>query len=89
MRILILGLWVALTGCVTASKIAPIGKDTYKISATRYFCADCVTPINRAMEAAFNYCNKSGLMAYSKRQEQSGFGHTVTVTFVCDYQVVE
>jgi hypothetical protein len=41
------------------------------------------------MEAAFNYCGKSGLMAYAKEREQSGSGRSVMMTFVCDYEVME
>jgi hypothetical protein len=79
-----------LTACVTASRIVPVGKNTYKVSAASYFCADCVvTPIGRAMEAAFHYCRKSGLMAYPKEREESGSGRSVTMTFVCDYDVME
>jgi hypothetical protein len=88
MRILVIGLM--LTGCTTTSRIVPIGENIYQVSAARYFCSHCVPPINQAMAAAYAYCNKAGKMGFRRGlKEQSGFGHRVTVSFVCDCDPME
>jgi hypothetical protein len=77
---------IALAACVTTSKIVPAGQDTYKIGAANDACGNCAPPRIRLVEQASDYCSKMGKIMVSKdsREETDvGFGHRVTLTFMC------
>ena len=78
---------LALTACVTTSKIVPAGQDTFMISAANDTCGNCTPPHIRVTEQASTYCAKmSKTMVVKNTEEQTfdiGFGKRVTLTFSC------
>ena len=87
MRIAVIATTLALTACVTTSKVVPAGQDTYMISAANDTCGNCTPPEIRASEQANAYCaNLHKTMVVKDSQTQTfdiGFGHRVNMTFEC------
>ena len=85
--------WIGLTaaivvaGCITTSRVVPIGKNVYMVTASSDTCENCTPPQIRAAERANAHCDAMGktmvLQNSSNETFDLGFGHKTTITFQC------
>jgi outer membrane murein-binding lipoprotein Lpp len=78
-------LMMTLAGCVSASKILEVGKDTFSISATADGMSSASSAREKAFEAARIHCASLGkqfmLVNESVARTRMGIDTTVTITF--------
>lgn len=88
MKIQFCALALVLAGCVTAPKIAPVGKDTYLVTASNDACGNCTPAEIRAAREATSYCaaqSKTATITHTETQTfDLGYGHRVLMTFTCN-----
>jgi hypothetical protein len=77
-----------LSACVTTPKVAPIGKDTYLVTASNDACGNCTPPEIRAANEASSYCAAQSKTATVEKTDvqtfDMGYGHRVLTTFRCE-----
>ncbi len=88
MRTTILIAFLVLTGCVTAPKVAPVGKDTYIVTASNDACGNFTLAEIRAANEASSYRAAQGKTSTVIKTETQtfdlGYGHRIFMTFSCD-----
>lgn len=73
MKIAVIALCAALTGCVTVgSKPVEVGPDTYQMSMTGVGFATQANTNMKALEAAGDFCTQRGLHMVPKNSSESG-----------------
>jgi len=76
---------VSLSGCISASKVLPVGKDTYSVSATADGMSSASSAREKAFEAARLHCASLGkeflLVSESVTRTRMGIDTTITITF--------
>ena len=86
-NILLLGMTLAITGCVSTSHVLPMGKDTFSVSATSDGFRDAAAARNSAFKKATDQCTALGknfmFVNESIMPTRMNIDTTVTLTFRC------
>ena len=88
MKLSILALCVAVTGCVTASEVQPIGNGKYMVTGRASGGLNAGKETTQATKDANAYCAKMGkqmvLQSLDKTGNAAVFGENVSLTFTCE-----
>ncbi len=86
-NILLLGMTLAITGCVSTSHVLPMGKDTFSVSATSDGFRDAASARNSAFKKATEKCAAMGrnfmFVSESTMPTRMNIDTTVTLNFRC------
>lgn len=86
-KIIILGLILLLTGCVSTSNVLELGRDTYSVSATADGFRDAASARQSAFELGAKKCARLGkkfmLTNESVTNTRMGIDTTVSIIFRC------